>query len=69
MDGARLQLFFELGDHPFELEGIVVFANVPGNLQRPNLPLGMGIRFGQLPTPLKAPIQDCIESRMSALDV
>jgi hypothetical protein len=69
MDGARLQLFFELGRHPYELEGVVVFANVPGNLQRPNLPLGMGIRFGELPTRLKAPIRDFIEARMSSLEV
>ena len=69
MDGARLQLFFELGGHAFELEGVVVFANVPGNLQRPNLPLGMGIRFGQLPSALKAPIQAFIRERITALEV
>ena len=23
----------------------VVFSNVPGNLQKPNLPLGMGVKF------------------------
>ena len=42
MDGARLRLVFELDGAELELSGLVAFANVPGNLQRPNLPLGMG---------------------------
>ncbi len=45
MDGARLRTLFELDGEHFELDGTVAFANVPGNLQRPNLPLGMGVRF------------------------
>jgi hypothetical protein len=45
MDGARLQTIFVLEERSYDLEGIVTFANVPGNLQRPNLPLaGCGKR-------------------------
>jgi uncharacterized protein (TIGR02266 family) len=71
MDGARLRLFFELPGHEpeVEVEGVVVFANVPGNLQRPNLPLGMGIRFGELNRETRATIDAFIRARMSALDV
>jgi uncharacterized protein (TIGR02266 family) len=71
MDGARLRLFFELPGHETEVEGegVVVFANVPGNLQRPNLPLGMGIRFEELSRESRATIDRFIRERLSALDV
>ena len=69
MDGARLRLFFELPGRPIEVEGIVVFANVPGNLQRPNLPLGMGIRFEALTPEARATIDRFVRERTSALDV
>ena len=69
MDGARLQLFFTLEQREYEISGTVVFANVPGNLQRPNLTLGMGVRFEELAPPQKAAINDFIQTRMSALEV
>jgi hypothetical protein len=39
MDGARLRLIFVLDERKLELDGVVAFTNVPGNLQRQNLPL------------------------------
>jgi hypothetical protein len=45
MPGGRITLTIEFPDGPIETLAQVVFANVPGNLQRPNLPLGMGVRF------------------------
>ena len=39
--------------------------NVPGNLQRPNLPLGMGVRFGQLSTSDAEALRDYVESQLS----
>jgi hypothetical protein len=45
MPGGRITLTIEFPDGPVETLAQVVFANVPGNLQRPNLPLGMGVRF------------------------
>ena len=69
MDGARLRVVFELGDRGFELEGRVVFANVPGNLQRPNLPLGMGVRFESVPDAAEAALAGFIASELDALEV
>jgi len=69
MDGARLKLLFELDQDAFELDGVVVFANVPGNLQRPNLPLGMGIRFQNVGSGALERIQQFIQDRLNALEV
>lgn len=69
MDGARLMISFELEDWRFEVPGEVVFANVPGNLQRPNLPLGMGVRFGEMPKASEDRLKRFIQERMEALEV
>ena len=69
MDGAQLKLLFELDEDAFELDGTVVFANAPGNLQRPNLPLGMGIRFKNLAPGAIDRIQQFIQLRMDVLEV
>jgi len=69
MDGARLRLGFRLEDEEIELEGVVAFANVPGNLQRPNLPLGMGIRFEDDREEVRGPISRFIRSRLESLEV
>jgi hypothetical protein len=45
MPGGRISLTIEFPDGPIETPANVVFANVPGNLQKPNLPLGMGVKF------------------------
>lgn len=45
LPGGRVTLLIEFPDGAVETEGSVVFANVPGNLQKPNLPIGMGIKF------------------------
>lgn len=45
MEGASLQVELALPGGSLTLPAQVVFSNVIGNLQRPNLPLGMGIRF------------------------
>jgi Tfp pilus assembly protein PilZ len=69
MEGAELRLLFLLDEHPLEITGIVAFSNVPGNLQRPNLPLGMGIRFKELDEDTRQRIADFIEQRLSDLEV
>ena len=69
MDGARLRLIFELEQREFEIDGVVAFANVPGNLQRPNLPLGMGVRFKDVPDLLLKPLGKFIQERMNSLEV
>ncbi len=69
MEGAELRLLFLLDERPFEIEGIVAFSNVPGNLQRPNLPLGMGIRFEELDDATRRPLAAFIQQRMTDLEV
>ncbi len=69
MDGARLHILFELDGEPFELDGTVAFANVPGNLQRPNLPLGMGVRFDNADAAKRTAISRLIQARLGALEV
>ncbi|MCR9093346.1 MAG: PilZ domain-containing protein [bacterium] len=69
MDGARLTLHFELEERPYELTGEVVFANVPGNLQRPNLPLGMGVRFDPIPETALGSLEQFIQRRAEALEI
>ena len=69
MDGATLRMVFMLDEREFDFEGVVVFANVPGNLQRPNMPLGMAIRFGDMPRRPRKPLVKFIQTRMSSLEV
>ena len=69
MDGARLTMIFVLAEHQYEIDGTVAFANVPGNLQRPNLPLGMGVRFDEIPPMLRNPLAEFIQERMASLEV
>ncbi len=69
MDGAQLRMSFTIDDAAFDLGGQVVFTNVPGNLQRPNLPLGMGVRWDELPPNALARIAGIIRERLSALEV
>jgi hypothetical protein len=69
MDGARLRMIFVLGERELEIDGVVAFANVPGNLQRPNLPLGMGVRFEDVSKPNRASLARFIKERMNSLEV
>lgn len=49
MPGGRITVTLEFSDGAASSPAEVVFANVPGNLQKPNLPLGMGVKFVSLP--------------------
>lgn len=69
MDGAQLHMIFSLGGVGYALDGTVAFSNVPGNLQRPNLPLGMGVRFNAVPDQARWQLADFIRERMESLEV
>lgn len=69
MSGATIELDLFLPSGALSLSAAVMFANVPGNLQRPNLPLGMGIRFDPMPESDLADLRDYIASRSSQLTV
>lgn len=66
MTGAQLQLELRLPDQSILATAKVVYANVPGNLQRPGLPLGMGVQFEPLGRDdqkrLKKYIVECIQT-------
>jgi hypothetical protein len=69
MEEARLRLNFSLGERELDLAAVVAFANVPGNLQRPNLPLGMGVRFEDVSVPDRASLAWFINERLNSLEV
>jgi hypothetical protein len=48
MNGAQIEIEMRYDDRVLRTGAEVVFANVPGNLQRPGLPMGMGVRFAEL---------------------
>ena len=65
MTGAQLGLELRLPGGPILTAAKVVYANVPGNLQRPGLPLGMGVHFEPLDRSdekrMKKYISECID--------
>lgn len=69
MYGAPLRTLFEIDRERFEIDGIVAFANVPGNLQRPNLPLGIGIQFDHPDATTCNAIARVIQDRLANLEV
>ncbi len=69
MEGAQLHLSFSLAEVGYEIDGTVAFSNVPGNLQRPNLQLGMGVRFDEVPDQTGLQLADFIRERLESLEV
>ena len=51
------------------LSGSVAFSNVPGNLQRPNLPLGMAVQFDDIANEDRRTLLDYLEKRRAQLEV
>jgi hypothetical protein len=64
MKGSQVDLKLRIPGGTIETSAMVVYANVPGNLQRPGLPLGMGVHFDELERDdqkrLRTLIADCI---------
>ncbi|MBW2270880.1 MAG: PilZ domain-containing protein [Deltaproteobacteria bacterium] len=69
MDGATVDIELRLPANHIRISGLVMFSNVPGNLQRPNLPMGMGIRFGSGAEEDVEQIRAYVKRRMAELDV
>jgi hypothetical protein len=69
MAGAMVDLAIRLPGCFIETKARVVFANVPGNLQRPNLPLGMAVRFEQLDADTSKKLKAYIKDRLAQLEV
>ena len=70
LTGARVELELPLaGENPRRLAATVVHTNVPGNLQRSRLPLGMGIRFDELDADMRHQLTRVISEQSSRLMV
>jgi hypothetical protein len=69
MAGASLDLAISLPGCFIKIAARVAFANVPGNLERPNLPLGMGVRFEELDKENLKRLKAYVKQRMAELEV
>jgi Tfp pilus assembly protein PilZ len=69
MPGGQIALTVEFPDGPLTTRAQVVFANVPGNLQRPNLPLGMGVRFIEISDAAAQRIAKFVAERSRAYEI
>ena len=69
MESAQLRLIFVLEGRELEIDGVVAFTNVLGNLQRPNLTLGMGVRFVDVPQSTRKLLARFTKQRMKSLKV
>lgn len=67
--GARLDLTLELPTGPLGVSGRVIATNVPGNLTRRRLPLGMAVRFDPHDVDTEARLHVAIEERARELDL
>ena len=54
---AAVEVEVPIGPGALRLQGNVLFTNVPGNLHRSNLPVGMGVAFHAVAEPLLAAIR------------
>ncbi len=64
--GGSVQLRVPLEDGEVEAAGVVIWNNVPGNLRRPNAPIGMGVRFTEVAPEGKAALDRFIAERTKA---
>lgn len=69
MDGAEIELEIRIPGSSIRTRATVVFCNVPGNLQRPKLPLGMGVRFEGLEKAQLKLLREYIHQRVAELEV
>lgn len=69
MRGARVEVEMSVGAGPVRAAGVVVYTNVPGNLHRDNLPVGMGVRFTDLTEPASAAIRRLVAETALTLTI
>ncbi|MDP6978852.1 MAG: PilZ domain-containing protein [Myxococcota bacterium] len=69
MNGARVSLQMFLPDGVMDAEADVVYANVPGNLQKPGLPLGMGVQFDGVDKRDRKRLRNLIKESVALLEV
>lgn len=67
--GAKLALELNLPEGQVSVAARVVYTNVPGNLQRRQLPVGMAVSFTEVPAVSGIAIGDCIDRQAGQLQV
>jgi hypothetical protein len=67
--GATLELVLPLPKGEFRIAGRVVLTNVPGNLERPNLPRGMAIEFLRVAPEAREAIQHYVLERAKTYEL
>jgi hypothetical protein len=66
---APVSLELVMPDRDLGIEARVVYTNVPGNLRRENLPVGMGIRFERVGAGGLQAIDDCLRDAAGMLEL
>ena len=69
LEGATVAVELRIPGRALTLKAHVAFVNVPGNLQRPNLPHGMGMRFIDTPAEDRKALRAYIKTRLTQLEV
>lgn len=67
MPGADLEITLRSPDGELSVDAHVLYTNVPGNLSRPTLPLGMGVQFENLGRSALDAIRQIVEFNTVAL--
>jgi len=67
--GGGIEILLPLPLGEFRVSGRVILTNVPGNLQRSNLPRGMGVEFQRLLPDAREAIQHFVRQRARAYEL
>jgi hypothetical protein len=68
-EGGNITLHLPLPSGAVELPARVVSTNVPGNLSRANLPMGMGIQFVDSPPDAHSALTGYVEERKAEFEI
>jgi Tfp pilus assembly protein PilZ len=69
MRGVEVDLELQMAGQVLPAHGRVALSNVPGNLRNPKLPVGIGVRFTDLPEESASAIRRAVASIAPGLDV
>jgi hypothetical protein len=69
MPGGSIQLAIDFPDGTLDAAAVVVFTNVPGNLQKANLPVGMGVKFVSIPAAVSQRIAKYVAEKARAYEL
>lgn len=67
--GGNVRVFLPLAAGDLELPALVTSTNVPGNLKRGNLPVGMGVEFVDLDGESRAALENFVSQRARSFEL